>query len=137
MKGECLVVKGVEEVENTKANSKYRDKTGGHEPEKAAAWKNRERKKEEKKKEEKKKKKKFGALRHLHYVVPHGVMHRARDALPAPYDFTQTWVDGAPRHGRLMFGVGFGFYESSSDMMYVYGLHRVYEIVDFRSEILT
>ena len=33
-----------------------------------------------------------------------GVMHRARDALPAPYDFTQMWVDGAPRHGRLMFG---------------------------------
>ena len=32
-----------------------------------------------------------------------GVMLRARDALPAPYDFTQTWVDGAPRRGRLMF----------------------------------
>ena len=31
-------------------------------------------------------------------------MLRARDALPAPYDFTQTWVDGAPRRGRLMFG---------------------------------
>ena len=30
-------------------------------------------------------------------------MLRARDALPAPYDFTQTWVDGAPRRGRLMF----------------------------------
>ncbi|CAL9177113.1 unnamed protein product, partial [Musa hybrid cultivar] len=23
-----------------------------------------------------------------------GVMLRARDALPAPYDITQTWVDG-------------------------------------------
>ena len=33
-----------------------------------------------------------------------GVMLRARDALPAPYDFTQTWVDGSPRRGRLMFG---------------------------------
>ena len=30
-------------------------------------------------------------------------MLRARDALPAPYDFTQTWVDGALRRGRLMF----------------------------------
>ncbi|THU65080.1 hypothetical protein C4D60_Mb01t33370 [Musa balbisiana] len=33
-----------------------------------------------------------------------GVIHRVRDVLPAPFDFTQTWVDGAPKHGRLMFG---------------------------------
>ena len=33
-----------------------------------------------------------------------GVMYRARDALPPPIDFTQTWVDGAPKHGRLMPG---------------------------------
>ena len=32
-----------------------------------------------------------------------GVMLRARDALPASYDFTQTWVDRAPKRGRLMF----------------------------------
>ena len=31
-------------------------------------------------------------------------MLRARDALSAPYDFTQTWVDGAPKRERLMFG---------------------------------
>ncbi|RRT80914.1 hypothetical protein B296_00016134 [Ensete ventricosum] len=31
-----------------------------------------------------------------------GIVLRARDALPAPTDFTQTWVDGAPRRGRLL-----------------------------------
>ena len=33
-----------------------------------------------------------------------GVMLRARDCSAGPIDFTQTWVDGAPRRGRLMLG---------------------------------
>ena len=33
-----------------------------------------------------------------------GVMHRAHDALPAPFDFTQMWVDGVPKHERLLSG---------------------------------
>jgi len=44
-----------------------------------------------------------------------GVMLRARDALPAPYDFTQTWVDGAPRRGRLLSGGHSEMDESHSD----------------------
>ena len=33
-----------------------------------------------------------------------GVMLRARDCSTGPIDFTQTWVDGAPRRRRLMLG---------------------------------
>ena len=33
-----------------------------------------------------------------------GVMLRARDCSAGPIDFTQTWVDGTPRRGRLMLG---------------------------------
>ncbi|RWV83101.1 hypothetical protein GW17_00055341 [Ensete ventricosum] len=33
-----------------------------------------------------------------------GTVFRASYALAGPYDFTQTWVDGAPKCGRLMFG---------------------------------
>ena len=33
-----------------------------------------------------------------------GVMLRARDCSAGPIDFTQTWVDGVPRRGRLMLG---------------------------------
>ena len=32
------------------------------------------------------------------------VMYRAHDALSVAYDFTQTWVDRAPKRRRLMFG---------------------------------
>ena len=61
-----------------------------------------------------------------------GVMLRARDCSAGPIDFTQTWVDGAPRRGRLMLGG----HPEMDESHYVCGPTAPSMLIDMISKVL-